>query len=102
MVERHWKGTCKPEHAGRYRDHLTQDTFKQLIKIDGYRGARLLKREVKDGTEFLVITLWDSLEVIRQFSGPDITRAIVPEPVQEMMISYEQTAVHYDVIGTFG
>jgi heme-degrading monooxygenase HmoA len=61
-----------------------------------------LKREVKDGTEFLVITLWDSLEAIRQFSGPDITRAIVPESAQEMMVSYDQTAVHYDVIDTFG
>jgi heme-degrading monooxygenase HmoA len=100
MIERHWKGTCKPEHAARYRDHLTDDTFKQLATIAGYRGARLLLREVNAGTEFLVITLWDSLEVIRQFSGPDITRAIVPAPVQEMMVNYDQTAVHYDLIDT--
>ena len=101
MIERHWKGLCKPEHATRYRDHLTHDTFKQLATIAGYRGARILSRDVDTGTEFLVITLWDSLDVIRQFSGPDITIAVVPAPVQEMMVGYDNTAVHYDLIGAF-
>jgi heme-degrading monooxygenase HmoA len=97
MIERHWKGTCKPDEADRYQDHLKNETFNHLAGIAGYRGARVLKREVADGMEFLVVTRWNAMEDIRKFAGADITRAVVPAPVQEMMVHCDQTAVHYQL-----
>jgi heme-degrading monooxygenase HmoA len=97
MIERHWKGICKPEQAGRYRNHLNNETFKKLQLLGGFKGSSVLTREVPGGIEFLVITRWNSLSDIREFAGEEIAIAVVPVAVQEMMISYEQFAVHYDV-----
>jgi len=49
-----------------------------------------------------VITVWDSIEDIRKFSGKDITLAVVPPQVQALMVSYDQRAVHYEVAGKSG
>ena len=97
MIERHWKGLCKPEKALHYLEHLIEETFNQLELIVGYKGARLLKRNTAEGVEFLVITFWDSLQAIREFSGDDLTVAIVPTVVSEMMISYDKLAIHYEL-----
>jgi hypothetical protein len=48
--------------------------------------------------EFLVVTRWSSIVAIRQFAGKDADAAVVPPQVQEMMIEYDRTVRHYDVI----
>jgi hypothetical protein len=48
--------------------------------------------------EFLVVTRWNSIVAIRQFAGKDANAAVVPPQVQEMMIEYDRTVRHYDVI----
>jgi hypothetical protein len=102
MIERHWKGICKAGEAKLYEEHLKNDTFKKLTLISGFQGARLLKRDVANGTEYLVITVWDSVATIQKFSGKDITLAVVPALVQALMVSYDQRAIHYDVAGKSG
>jgi hypothetical protein len=98
MIERHWKGLCRREKATAYRDHLVDDTFKQLELLEGFLSARILTRETVEGIEFLVITIWRSLEDITRFSGNDIKKAVVPVFVQELMIGYDQIALHYEVL----
>ncbi len=96
MIERHWKGICKNGRIGDYIDHLQHDTFPSLELIEGYVGSRLLTNESTNGTEVLVVTVWESIEAIRQFSEqPEL--AVVPDVVQEMMISFDQQVTHYEV-----
>ena len=56
MIARHWTGLVKKDRADEYIAHLKNDTFKQLANIDGFIDASILKRELPDGTEFLIIT----------------------------------------------
>ncbi|HEY8920376.1 MAG TPA: antibiotic biosynthesis monooxygenase [Chitinophaga sp.] len=98
MIARHWSGICRQDKASDYIDHLQQQTIPGLKHIDGFISASILHRQVPDGTEFLVITLWASMDVIHQFSGEDVETAVVPAVVQEMMISYDQHARHYEVV----
>jgi len=53
---------------------------------------------VNDGTEFLVISVWESLDAVRQFAGPDVEAAVVPEKVRGWMIEYDCRVQHYDVV----
>ena len=69
MIERHWKGIAHKDSAKEYVDHLLLDTFPSLESIEGYRGAAILSRNLNEGTEFLVITRWESIEVISRFAG---------------------------------
>ena len=67
MISRHWKGIAKPGEADNYIEHLRTDTFPKLSKINGFISASILKRTVRQGTEFLIITVWESIESIEKF-----------------------------------
>lgn len=100
MISRHWKGITKPGLLDRYIAHLQHDTFPALSAIPGFRSASILKRDVRDGTEVHVVTLWDSMDAVRAFAGETADIAVVPPVVQELMADYDRRVVHYDVVGT--
>ncbi len=98
MISRHWIGIARTEAADRYIEHLRKDTFPKLSKIRGFKKASILRRAVRQGVEFLVVTDWESLEAIREFSGERPETAVVPPVVQAMMVSYEKETRHYEVV----
>src|SRR6266705_424450 len=101
MISRHWKGIARHECADRYVDHLEADTFPQLASLPGFIRATVLRRDVAEGTEFQIVTLWESRSAIEAFAGPDPEVAVVPAVVQAMMVRYEERAAHYEVLHTF-
>ncbi|MDB5091020.1 MAG: hypothetical protein JWR09_5014 [Mucilaginibacter sp.] len=98
MIERHWKGLAKVEEAYNYEQHLKKETFIKLASLNGFVSAKILKREVPGGVDFLIITVWQSMEAIQQFAGNDVDVAVVPDAVSEMMVSFDKTALHYEVV----
>ena len=98
MVERHWKGLVKKDNKEDYIHHLTTDTFVSLNKMNGFLGSKLLTKETDEAIEFLVITLWESLESIKEFAGEDINTAVVPDHIEDLFIDYEFYVTHYDVV----
>ncbi len=101
MISRHWTGLARSGEAEHYAEHLRTDTFPKLAKIQGFLGASILRREMGDGVEFLIVTQWDSLETIKKFAGNDPEVAVVPENVRAMMIDYDRTVRHYEVTDVF-
>jgi heme-degrading monooxygenase HmoA len=97
VISRHWKGIVKPGQAEAYIDHLKSATFPKLASIPGFLSASILRREVEAGTEFQIVTVWDSLDAIRSFAGPKADVAVVPAGVQALMSAYDPHVVHYEV-----
>ncbi|MDQ3866367.1 MAG: antibiotic biosynthesis monooxygenase [Actinomycetota bacterium] len=75
MIARVWRGSTAPDNAAPYVEHLRTATFPALRAIGGHRGAYALRRDEEASTEFLVVTLWDSVEAIRAFAGDDVELA---------------------------
>jgi heme-degrading monooxygenase HmoA len=98
MIARQWRGLAHSKHADVYVEHVRTETLPQLAMVPGFVGASILRREVGDGAEFLVVTVWESLEAIAQFAGADVETAVVPEKVQAMMIEYDRRARHYEIV----
>lgn len=69
----------------------------QLSTIKGFVEATILKRTVEQGIEFLIVTVWDSMEAIKQFAGESASVAVVPPAVQAMMVEFDRDVVHYTV-----
>jgi hypothetical protein len=97
MISRNWTGLCKLEKANDYIEHLRQDTFQKIKKIEGFIRASILKREVREGIEFLIVTEWESLNSIKLFAGNNYETAVVPEIVQGMMVRYDENVKHYEI-----
>jgi heme-degrading monooxygenase HmoA len=98
MTSRHWRGLVKSTHADEYIEHLRTETFPRLLNITGFLNAAILRRTVHDGVEFLIVTNWESIKAIAQFSGREPETAVVPEKVQKMMIEYDHRVRHYEVV----
>jgi heme-degrading monooxygenase HmoA len=97
MISRHWKGTARPGQAAAYLEHLRSETFPQLAAIPGFVRASVMSRPHAEGTEFQVVTVWESLDAIRAFAGPRVEAAVVPPAVQAMMATYDAEVAHYEV-----
>ena len=98
MIARHWRGLVKRDRADAYIEHLQSDTLPQLVQLAGFHDAKVLRRDLPEGVEFLVVTIWDSLGSIRAFAGNDIESAVVPPKARDMMIEYDRQARHYEVV----
>jgi heme-degrading monooxygenase HmoA len=98
MTSRQWRGVARPEHADAYVQHLRTATFPALRRLPGFVDASILRRDVSEGVEFLIVTTWGSLEAIRAFAGANVDAAVVPEAVAAMMVDYDRMVRHYDVL----
>lgn len=98
MISRQWCGIAKHSAADLYVAHLRNETFPHIAQIAGFVGAAILRRAVPDGIEFRIVTTWSSLEAIKKFAGDDPETAVVPEKVRAMMVTYDRTVSHYDVV----
>ena len=98
LVIRQWKGVVKPGLADEYVRHLREETLPSLRRIDGFVHADILRRDVEDGTEFQVATIWRSFDAIKAFAGDDISLAVVPPAAQKLMVRYDDRAAHYELV----
>jgi heme-degrading monooxygenase HmoA len=100
MIARYWSAKTTREQAPAYAHHLETTVFPELEKLEGYGGGMLLKRNVQDVIEVVVITFWKTLDSIRAFSGDDLEVAVVPDKAAALLNDFDQRVRHYDVVLT--
>jgi heme-degrading monooxygenase HmoA len=98
VISRQWRGLAKAEFADAHVGHLRSETFPAIRCLSGFESAAILRRPVRDGVEFLVVTEWSSLDAIRAFAAEDVEAAVVPEKVRQMMLDYDRVVRHYEVV----
>lgn len=97
MIARHWRGWTSPANADAYESLLRETVLPELDKIDGYRGGFVLRSEGPDETEFVVVNLFESLESVRLFAGPDYTVPVFEPEARRLLSRIEPVAKHYEV-----
>lgn len=97
MISRHWRGILIKGKENEYIQFLRNTVFKEMETIEGFVSAQILHKEVDGGTEFMIITEWENLDVIKKFAGEDLESAVVEKFVQKIMIRYDHTVRHYEV-----
>jgi heme-degrading monooxygenase HmoA len=97
MISRHWIGTVRNEMVGEYISHLTNTVFPDLNRVEGIINAYYLKSVAEDGTKFLVVTEWETVNAIIAFAGPDYEKAVVDPYSKAMMLCYEKKVRHYTI-----
>jgi heme-degrading monooxygenase HmoA len=101
VISRHWNGIAKPGREQDYVRHLRTSVFPELARIPGFVRATILSRPVAAGTEFQIVTQWASLDAVTAFAGANVEVAVVAPVVGELMVSYDATVVHYEVVEVF-
>ena len=98
MISRLWRGWTRPENAAVYEELLRTRILPGIHRVDGYRGAYLLRRDAGEEVEFATITLWESMDAVRTFAGADHEAAVVPQEARALLSRYDATSVHYETI----
>jgi len=98
MIARVWRGIAVTEKAKNYVEHLQRSVLPELYQIDGFRGAYVLRRDLNNGVEFTVQTLWESMDAIRKFAGEDVEAAVVAPAARPLFREYDSTAIHYEIV----
>ena len=97
MIARHWRGWTKRDDADGYEHFLKSKVLPGLRAIKGYRGGYVLRKDDAAETEFVVINLFESLEAIKQFAGPDYTVPVFEPEAKTFLSRIEDFATHYEV-----
>jgi len=98
VIARTWHGEAERTNAERYVDHLRDRTLPALSQMRGYLGGYVLRHASGPRDLFTVVTLWESLDAIRAFAGADADAAVVPPEARALLASFDERAVHWDVV----
>ena len=96
MIIRMWRGWARSDQADRYLQHYRSEVMANLRQVPGFQGARLLRRSIGEETEFVSLTLFDDLDAIRGFAGPDYETAVVAGEARKVLIRFDERVCHYE------
>ena len=100
MMARIWTGATSTVDADAYQQYMREVALPGYEGVAGNRGVLMLRRDRGDGrTEFTMITVWDGLESIIVFAGPDPHQAVFYPLDERFLVERDLTVRHYDVYG---
>lgn len=102
MIARIWRGATPASKADAYFEYLQRTGLADYRSTPGNRGVLVLRRVRNRTAEFTVISLWDSVDAIRAFAGPDIERARYYPEDEDFLIELEPRVSHFEVLAAPG
>jgi heme-degrading monooxygenase HmoA len=102
MIARMWQGLSTAKNADSYTRHLSESVFPRLRSIVGYQGAYLLRRDLDGRANFLVLTMWESMQAVRRFAGDAPETAVVEPEARAVLSEFDPTVKHYEVVLSTG
>jgi len=100
MIARVWSARAELDRAHLYAAHFTEAVLPRLTALRGCRGAYLLRRVDGDGVEFVVQTLWESMEAVSEFAGATPDLAVVDDEARAVLTSFDSGVKHYEVLSS--
>jgi heme-degrading monooxygenase HmoA len=95
LIARIWKGAVRKQDSDAYADYMRDTGIAGYASTPGNRGVWMLRRDVGENTEFLMFTLWDTLEAVKAFAGPDYERAVFYPEDDRYLVERDRTTTHY-------
>jgi heme-degrading monooxygenase HmoA len=101
MISRIWHGWTTERDADKYESLLRADILPGILRIRGYTGAYLLRRDAaNDEVEFITMTQFTDINAVIAFAGKDYERAVIPPAAHKLLSHYDARAAHYQTLLT--
>jgi heme-degrading monooxygenase HmoA len=98
VIARVWTAQAAVSESRVYATHFQKQVVPTLRRVAGYRGAKLLAREIDGDVELVVVTTWESLPAIQGFAGGDLTAAVIAPEAQMLLTRFDTRVRHYEVM----
>jgi heme-degrading monooxygenase HmoA len=93
MIARIWQARTRPGMGKPYFEYLEKTGLKEYRATAGFKDVLVLTREVDDVMEYVLITLWEDMDAVRRFAGPEPERAVY-YPDDERYFPKEELSPH--------
>ena len=97
MIARHWHGWTSKDNADAY-ESLFRTQGSNVNLVDGRIGAYLLRRDLEDEVEFIVVHIFESMDVMREIVGDDLEVARLLPGAEKLLSRYDGICAHYEVV----
>ncbi len=98
MIARIWRGATRAQDADTYVEYLNATGLREYRDTAGNQGVLALRRVNDDRAEFLLISLWDSMEAVRRFAGAEPERAVFYPEDERFLIERDERVEHFEVL----
>ena len=98
MIARIWRGITPVEKADAYLDYLRETGLRAYSNVGGCRSAKVLKRVQGEHCEIMLISLWDSMDAVREFAGENPDRSVYYPEDDQYLLEMEALVRHYEVV----
>ena len=98
MIMRTWRACTAEADADAYYEYMQKAGLPRVRSARGNKGVFVVRRMVHGKAEFLVLSLWDNMDSISAFAGPDPTRAVFNPDDEGYLLEYDVTVRLYDVL----
>jgi heme-degrading monooxygenase HmoA len=97
MIARIWRGAVRAGDGDAYADYMQGTGVAGYAATTGNRGVWMLRRDVGELTEFVMFTLWDSIDAIKGFAGDRYETAVFYPEDDRFLVERDRVATHYTV-----
>jgi heme-degrading monooxygenase HmoA len=100
MIARSWQATATTDGARQYEEHFRTAVLPELHAVPGFRTAYLMRRDAGPEVAIHVLTLWESMAAIAGFAGDEPGSAVVEPAARAVLLRFDETVVHYEVVSS--
>ena len=99
MIARLWSARTTPQLSAAYLEYFLKNVLPELQSIPGYVSANVLTTTGTNANEIeiLVQTIWQSLEAITAFAGPDREAAVVHPAAAALLTTLDRRVRHFNL-----
>ena len=97
MIARIWRGITQADKADDYLAYLQDTGLKDYANTSGNRGVTVLRRVQGEHCEFMLVSLWDSMDAVRAFAGENPDKSVYYPEDDRYLLDMEPLVRHYEV-----
>lgn len=98
MIARIWRGAVAAADGDAYADYMDRTGVSGYRNTPGNRGVWMLRRDLDGRTEFVMFTLWDSIEAVKRFAGERPEVAVFYPEDDRYLVERDELVSHYEVV----
>ena len=100
MIARIWTGATRTRDAAAYQEYMSRVAMPGYAEVAGNRMVLMLRRDRDDDrSEFTMVSLWEDLEAVRRFTGPQVETAVFYPEDERFLVERDPVARHHAVYG---
>src|SRR5919202_503895 len=97
MIARIWRGAVRKDDGDAYARYLHETGVAGYSGTPGNRGVWMLRRDLGESTEFVMFTLWESLDAVKRFAGDDYEAAVFYPEDDRFLVERDLRSAHFEV-----